>query len=107
MNDDDFAKSLEVAASRADTIVRAAIVFASKICTPAPENVYNTQRPDPNMVIGKHVDAQLHLLEGGNHDERLRIRAAFEKVAHAHATNGVRVKAAQPWHRDGKERERD
>ena len=107
MNDDDFAKSLEVAASRADTIVRAAIVFASKICTPAPENVYNTQRPDPNMVIGKHVDAQLHLLEGGNDYELSRIRAAFEKVAHAHATNGVRVKAAQPWHRDGKERERD
>lgn len=102
MNDDDFAKSLEVAASRADKIVRAAIVFASEVEIPDGMCSVNCK-----ALVAKHVDAQLHLLEGGNHDERLRIRAAFEKVAHAHATNGVRVKAAQPWHRDGKERERD
>jgi hypothetical protein len=105
MDDDKFEILQKRAASRADTIVGAAILFASKICTPAPENVYNTQRPDPNMVIGKHVDAQLHLLFERESDYELsRMREAFEKLAHAHATGGVRVKMTQPWHND---RDRD
>ena len=107
MDDDEFPIEQRRAAARADTIVGAAILFASKTCTPAPENAYNTLRPDPNMVIGKHVDAQLHFLgERVNDYELSRMRAAFEKLAHAHAVNGVRVKVTQPWHRDSDEHER-
>jgi hypothetical protein len=93
------------AAARANTILQSAIAFASKTCTSAPENMYNTWLPDPNRVIGKHVDAQLHFLGQRVGDYELsRMRAAFEKLAHAHATEGVRVKMTQPWHND---RDRD
>lgn len=106
MDDDAFAIEQRRAASQADDIVGAAILFATKVCTPAPENMYNTKLPDPNMIIGKHVDAQLHLLAGGSDYELSRMRAAFEKLAHAHATEGVRVKMTQPWHND-RDRNRD
>ena len=102
MDDDDFARSQEVAANRADTIVGAAIAFASEVKVPDAMDV------DPfRTIVEKHVDAQLHFLKEGVRDFELsRMRAAFEKLANAHATEGVRVKMTQPWHND-RDRNRD
>lgn len=99
MDDDDFARSQEVAANRADTILQSAIAFADEVKVPDGMivEVFGT-------IVAKHVDAQLHLLEGGSNYELSRMRAAFEKLAHAHANEGVRVKMTQPWHSD---RDRD
>lgn len=98
MDDDEFEIEQKRAADRANTILQSAIAFADEVI---PEgmvvDVFKT-------FVAKHVDAQLHLLEGGNDYELSRMRAAFEKLAHAHANEGVRVKMTQPWHRD---RDRD
>jgi len=98
---DDFANMQEGAAERANKILKSAIAFADEVKVPDGmiEAVFRT-------IVAKHVDAQLHFLEGGQNYELSRMRAAFEKLAHAHATEGVRVKMTQPWHND-RDRNRD
>lgn len=85
----------------ASAIVGAAILFAKEVCTPAPGNFYGNSLPDPNVVIGKHVEAQLAFFASQDRDP-------FVKAATRVATvleDGVRVKATQPWHRDARERD--
>ena len=103
MDDDDFARSQELAADRANKILQSAVEFAAQVKVPD-----GMKHVDPfKTIITKHVDAQLHFLKEGVRDyERSRMRAAFEKLAHAHATEGVRVKMTQPWHND-RDRNRD
>jgi len=99
MDDDEFEIEQKRAADRANTILQSAIAFADEVKVPdgMVVEVFRT-------IVAKHVDAQLHLLEGGSGYELSRMRAAFEKLAHAHANESVRVKMTQPWHRD---RDRD
>lgn len=97
MDDDEFEMEQRRAAAQANTILRSAIAFADEVKVPDGMivEVFRT-------IVEKHVDAQLHLLTGDY--ELSRMRAAFERLAHAHATEGVRVKMTQPWHND---RDRD
>ena len=100
MDDDEFPIEQKRAADRANTILQSAIAFADEVKVPEGMivEVFRT-------VVAKHVDAQLHFLGERVSDYELsRMRAAFEKLAHAHANEGVRVKMTQPWHRD---RDRD
>ena len=102
MDDDEFPIEQKRAADRANTILQSAIAFADEVKVPEGMivEVFRT-------VVAKHVDAQLHFLGERVSDYELsRIRAAFEKLAHAHATEGVRVKMTQPWHND-RDRDRD
>ena len=85
----------------ASEIVKRAIIFASEV--PLPDSV--AMRPNSNTIVSKHVEAQLEYLRSRNHmfDNSWpklaeRTTEALEALAKAHAGDGVRVKASQPWH---------
>ena len=101
--DNDFANMQEGAAERANKILESAIAFADEVKVHDESMIEAVFR----TIVAKHVDAQLHFLEGGQNYELSRVRAAFEKLAHAHANEGVRVKMTQPWHNSDRDRNRD
>ena len=87
----------------ASEVVGRAIIFASQV--PLPGSA--AMRPNSNTLVSKHVEAQLEHLRNQNHlfDNSWpklaeRTTEALEALARAHAEDGVRVKTAQPWHRD-------
>ena len=91
----------------ASEVVKRAIIFASEV--PLPDSA--AMRPNSNTLVSKHVEAQLHYLKNEAYPvpyiaSSLAERSveALEVLAKAHAEDGVRVKATQPWHRDARER---
>ena len=74
MDDEEFEIEQKRAADRANTILQSAIAFADDVI---PEGmvveVFRT-------FVAKHVDAQLHLLEGGNDYELSATRCGIREV---------------------------
>ena len=81
------------AAAFADVILQRAIIFASEV--PLPDSA--AMRPNSNTLVSKHVEAQLAYFK--MHDSKGKAEA-LETLAKAHATDGVRVKTVQPWHKE-------
>ena len=96
------------AADFADEVLGRAIKFASEV--PLPDSA--AMRPNSNTLVSKHVEAQLVWFKSEDCslgqpmvNEVDRVAKALEVLAKAHAEDGVRVKATQPWHRDARERD--
>lgn len=86
----------------ASQVVAGAIRFARQV--PLPDSAAM------NMLVSKHVDAQLQFMKNKNYlvDNSWpklaeRTTEALETLARAHAEDGVRVKVTQPWHRDARD----
>ena len=82
----------------ASEILRRAISFASEV--PLPDSA--AMRPNSNTLVSKHVEAQLAYYQSTRNAYAYTERTiqALEALAKACAEDGVRVKAAQAWHRD-------
>ena len=98
----------DLPAEFADEVVMRAIKFASEV--PLPDSA--AMRPNSNTLVSKHVEAQLVWFKSEDCslgqpmvNEVDRVAKALEVLAKAHAEDGVRVKATQPWHRDARERD--
>ena len=83
---------LVAAATFADRIVQRAIIFASEV--PLPDSA--AMRPNSNTLVLKHVEAQLAYFKTNGSERKAE---ALERLAKAHATDGVKVKKVQAWHK--------
>ena len=84
----------------ANEVVKRAIIFASEV--PLPDSA--AMRPNSNTLVSKHVEAQLAYYQSTRNAYVYTERTiqALEALAKACAEDGVRVKAAQAWHRDAR-----
>ena len=93
-------------AAFADEVVRRAITFADNVTLPTDVH------PSTDMLISKHVDAQLAFFKSEDYSlgnpwitVAERSTEALEQLANAHAEDGVRVKVTQPWHNNDRDRD--